>query len=95
MTQVRSVELTVNGKPVTVGEEFDITFQRSYKGDKLYLLARSDSGIIIMPENGSPIFAAARTVNIIDARVRLLKLVWTERGTCYAVVRPLDWRGVF
>ena len=78
-------KLIVNGVEIRPGDRFTALFQRSYKGDKLFFIARSDTGLIIMPETGSHIYSAARH-NLVEAECELKKLKRTERNTCFAVV---------
>jgi hypothetical protein len=85
--------LIVNGVEIKPGDRFTALFQRSYKGDKLYFIARSDTGLIIMPETGSPIYSAARH-NLVEAECELKQLKWTERNTCFAIVRVVRFTPV-
>jgi len=92
-TNNNGAKLIVNGVEIRPGDRFTALFQRSYKGDKLYFIARSDTGLIIMPETGSPIYSAARH-NVVEAECKLLKLKCTERNTCFAIVRVVRFTPV-
>jgi hypothetical protein len=86
--------LIVNGVEIRPGDRFTALFQRSYRGDKLYFIARSDTGLVIMPETGSPIYSAAGRHNIVEAECELKQLKWTHRNTCFAVVRVVRFTPV-
>jgi hypothetical protein len=86
--------LIVNGVEIRPGDRFTALFQRSYKGDKLYFIARSDTGLVIMPETGSPMYSAASRHNIVEAECKLIKLKRTQRNTCFAIVRVVRFTPV-
>jgi hypothetical protein len=92
-TNNNGTKLMVNGVEIKPGGRFTALFQRSYKGDTLYFIARSDTGLIIMPETGSPIYSAARH-NLVEAECELKQLKWTERNTCFAIVRVVRFTPV-
>jgi hypothetical protein len=92
-TNNNGTKLMVNGVEIKPGGRFTALFQRSYKGDKLFFIARSDTGLIIMPETGSPIYSAARH-NLVEAECELKQLKWTERNTCFAIVRVVRFTPV-
>jgi hypothetical protein len=92
-TNNNGTKLMVNGVEIKPGGRFTALFQRSYKGDKLYFIARSDTGLIIMPETGSPIYSAARH-NLVEAECELKHLKWTQRNTCFAIVRVVRFTPV-
>jgi hypothetical protein len=87
-------KLVVNGVEIRPGDRFTALFQRSYRGEKLYLIARSDTGLIIMPETGSPIYSAAARHNLVEAECELKHLKWTHRNTCLAIVRVVKFTAV-
>ncbi len=86
--------LIMNGVEIRPGDRFTALFQRSYKGDKLYFIARSDTGLVIMPEIGSPIYSAASRYNLVEAECELKKLKRTQRNTCFAIVRVVRFTPV-
>jgi hypothetical protein len=89
-----ATKLFVNGVEIRPGDRFKTLFQRSYKGSQLYFIARSDTGIIIMPESGSHIYSAAARYNIVEAECELKQLKWTQRNTCFAIVRVVSFTPV-
>jgi len=87
-------KVVIDGREIGPNDEFETYFQTSYKAGRLYLLSRTDTGMVIMPEQGSKVYALAAKYNVINARCKLLKVVTTNRNTAFAVARILDWQPV-
>jgi len=76
-----------------VGDVFEVWFHRGKSG----FIARSDEGIVLLPEVGSRMIPEMMLERwrIVQAKVKVLKIGRTKRGTCYVILRPIEWRGLF
>jgi len=95
MAQLDSQSIRYGGVELRPGDEFTAYFYVCR--ERGTYVAKSDEGVVIFPEVGSRMVAEMlldRWV-IVEARVKLLKLIRKRDGKFFAVVRPLEWRGVY
>jgi len=88
-------KIKYGGREVGVGDEFEVYFH--FSPEKGTYIARSDEGIVILPEVGSrmmPEMILGRW-KIVSAKVRLLKIIEKKDGRIFVVVRPLEWEGIY
>lgn len=88
-----SIKITYGGREYGEGDIFEVWFHR-HKGG---FIARSDEGIVLFPEVGSRMTPEMMLEGwkIVQAKVKVLKIKRTERGTYYVILRPIEWRGLF
>ena len=90
-----SYRIRYGGRELGEGDEFEIYFH--FAPEKGTYIARSDEGIVIFPEVGSrmvPEMIVAKW-KIVLAKARLLKIIEKRDGKLFAIVRPIEWRGVY
>ena len=89
------IKIRYGGRELGVGDEFEVYFH--FSPEKGTYIARSDEGIVIFPEIGSRMVPEMllNKWRIVSARVKLMKIVKKKDGKVFAIVRPLEWSGVY
>lgn len=87
-------ELIYRGSAYGVGDDIELFMQYS-RGKKTYV-ARDDRGVIILPELGSRMIGEMIEANavLVFVKGKIIKIVETQKGTRYAIVRPAEWRPI-
>ena len=88
-----SIKFSYGGREYGVGDVFEVWFHR-HRGD---FIARSDEGIVLIPQAGTRMIPEMMLEGwkIVQAKVKVIRIKKTERGTYCVILRPIEWRGLF
>jgi len=88
-------KIMYGGKEIGIGDEFEVYFH--FAPAKGTYIARSDEGIVMLPELGSRMVTEMiiGRWKMVSAKVKLVRIVEKKDGKLFAVLKPLKWSGVY